>query len=115
MQSLEDDLDQAVALGEDDIARMLIRKRHPLRLSITRLEDQIEHLTAESSEMRERLTLQKLKYDELRLKVAAAREESRMAGGMFAESTSRALTPSEEEVEWELLQRKDAIGNGRVS
>jgi hypothetical protein len=98
---------------------MLIRKLHPLRLRISRLQEQIEHLEAESSEEQEGLSFQKLKYDEIRLKVATARAKDRLAGGMpervSSEGRCSTQMPSEEEIEWELLQRKDAIGNGRMT
>ena len=52
-------------------------------------------------------------------RVAAVRERSRRAGGGVDAVKIRDVRgpqePSEEEIEWELLQRKEATGSGRTS
>lgn len=118
VQALEDDLDRAVARDKDAIARMLIRKLHPLRQCVVNLETQIRLYADELVDLRERLAAQTMKYNDIRHRVAALRERSRTASGLSgALSTGAAPVPSEpseEEIEWELMQRKEATGSGRT-
>lgn len=118
VRALEEDRDRAVAGKKDDIARMLIRKLHPMRLSIANMETRIKNHTDELVEEQERLAAQTMTYDTIRLRVAAVREGSRNAigkldvlptGGAWGQQE-----PSEEEIEWELCQRKEATGCGRT-
>jgi len=119
VQALEEDLDLAVAREKDDIARMLIRKLHPMRQCIANMETRMNDHKTELAEAQARLVAQTMTYDDIRQRVAAVRERSRTANGMRdALSIGAALSPpepSEEEIEWELLQRKEATGSGRTS
>jgi phage shock protein A len=112
-QKLEDDLDLAVRKEKDDIARMLIRKRRSLQGSCEQLKHQIEALTQENSGLSEVLARQRLQYDQLKVKVAAFRQQVPSDGFddiITAEGPSQAWrAPTEEEVELELLQRKEAL------
>lgn len=118
VQALEEDLDLAVARGKDDIARLLIRKRHPMRQCVANMETRISDHTNELAEEQERLAAQTVAYDDIRHRVAAVRERSRRADGILdAVKIGGALSsqePSEEEIEWELIQRKEAAGSGRT-
>ena len=118
VQALEDDLDRAVARNKDAIARMLIRKLHPLRQCVVNLEAQIRQYADELAELRERLAAQTMTYEDIRHRVAALRERSRTASGLSGAFSSEVVPgssePSEEEIEWELLQRKEATGAGRT-
>jgi phage shock protein A len=116
VQNLEDDLDLAVRRAKDDIARMLIRKRRSLKGSCQQLKDQIEFLTQEKSRLSETVARQRLQYDQLKVKVATFRQQVQSEGfdhRIFAEGPSQAWrTPTEEEIELELLQRKEACKEG---
>jgi phage shock protein A len=118
-QALEEDVDRAVARGQDDIARMLIRKLLPLRKRIDGMAYRREELETQLEEERQRLGDRHVAYDAIRLRVAAAREHAgrtaRMPDMAPAEAELRRWPPSEEEIEWELLQRKEAAGEGRTT
>ncbi len=119
LQHLEEDLDRAVARGREDIARMLIRKVFPLRKSMALMARRMEETAQHLAEEQDRLGAQRLAYDETRHRVATARERARstpLAPDMDpVEVEGHQWVPSEEEIEWELLQRKEAAGSGRAT
>lgn len=119
LQALEDDLDLAVARGKDDIARMLIRKLFPMRQRVACMTRRLEEMTGRLDEERDRLGVQRLTYDDTRQRVAAVRERARNAGVMSdlgpIGMRSLQLAPSEEEIEWELMQWKEATSSGRTA
>lgn len=116
VQKLENDLDLAVRKEKDDIARMLIRKRRSLQGSCEQLKHQTETLTQEKSSLFETLARQRLQYDQLKVKVATFRQQARSEGfdGIIAadEPSQAWRTLTEEEIELELLQRKEAVQKG---
>jgi phage shock protein A len=122
VQKLDNDLDLAVRREKDDIARMLIRKRRSLQGSCEQLKLQLETQTRENSSLSETLARQRLQYDQLKIKVAVFRQQARPKGFddilafediVAPEGPSQAWrTPTEEEVELELLQRKEALQEG---
>ena len=119
LHGLEEDLDRAVARGRDDIARMLIRKVFPLRKSMAQMVQRMEETAQHLEEEQERLGTQRLAYDETRHRVVVARERVRRTTPMPdmgpTEAGEHPWAPSEEEIEWELLQRKEAAGSGRTT
>jgi len=119
LQALEEDLDLAVARGKDDIARMLIRKLFPMRKRVACMTQRLEEMTGQLDEERDRLGVQRLAYDDTRQRVAAARERARNAEAMADMEPIGMrlpqLAPSEEEIEWELMQRKEAASFGRTA
>ena len=118
-QALEEDLDRAVARDRDDIARMLIRKLLPVRKRLATIAGRLEATTQRLDEERDRLGAQRRAYDEIRQRVAAARDRARSAALMpdraATEAGEHRWSPSNEEVEWELLQRKDNLCTGRAT
>jgi phage shock protein A len=116
VQKLENDLDLAIRKKKDDIARMLIRKRRSLQGTCEQLKHQVETLTQENSRLSEVLARQRLQYDQLKVKVAAFRqqEQTEEFGDEITANghpqTWRA--PTNEEIELELLQRKEAMQEG---
>jgi predicted nuclease with TOPRIM domain len=92
---------------------MLIRKRRSLQGSCEQLKHQIEALTQENSSLSELLARQRLQYDQLKVKVAAFRQQVQSEGGdditAAKEPYQAWRTPTEEEIELELLQRKEAL------
>jgi phage shock protein A len=119
VHKLENDLDLAVRKEKDDIARMLIRKRRSLQGSCEQLKHQIEALTQENSRLSEILARQRLQYDQLKVKVAAFSQQASSEGFddvIAPEGVSQAWrAPTEEEIELELLQRKEAMQEGGVT
>jgi phage shock protein A len=118
LQGLEADLERAVARNKDAIARMLIRKRFPLRETVKNLAHQLNAMAEKLAAEQERLDAQGRAYDETRHRVAATRERRRGAEPLphwgLAAGTPPSV-PSEEEIEWELLQCKEAAASGRAS
>jgi phage shock protein A len=118
VKKLEADRDLAVAKEKDDVARMLIRKCHPLRLWVAIGEAQCRTFAEDLADERERLAEQTVTYETLRLRVAAVRERSRekrvTIGAASIDASPNSFQPSEEEIEWELLQLKEALASGRT-
>jgi len=119
VQKLEQDLDLAVRKEKDEIARMLIRKRRALQGGCEQLQCQLEILTEEKAKLGQTLERQRLQYDELKIKAAVycrqaeQRQFEEPAAAVDASFAWQA--PSEEEIELELLQRKDALRQGGAS
>ncbi len=115
-QKLEQDLDLAVGKEKDEIAKMLIRKRHTLQGGCGQLRHQLETLKEEKDKIAETLTQQRLQYDQLKVKAAVfCRQAEQRQFEEHAAPTDAAFAwqaPSEEEIELELLQRKEALGKG---
>jgi phage shock protein A len=116
---LEQDLDLAVRREKDDIARMLIRQRRTLQGGCGQLQRQLEVLTEERRQVAGTLEQQRLQYDQLKVKAAAfCRQAERRRFEDPVETLDSAFawqTPSEEEIELELLQRKEAARQGGAS
>ena len=95
---------------------MLIRKRRTLQGGCEQLQHQLEVLMEEKGKVSETLEQQRLQYDQLKVKAAAycrqaeQRQFEESPAGMDASFSWQA--PSEEEVELELLQRKEKVRQG---
>lgn len=119
IKKLDHDLDLAVSKEKDDIARMLIRKRRTLQSSCDQLTGQMVGLAEEQNALSETLGLQRMTYDQLKIKAAAFCQEAETKA--FDESAGSIdpahgwKAPTEEEIELELLQRKEALAQGGAS
>ena len=116
MEKLEKDLELAVRKDKDDIARMLIRKRRMLQAGCDGMQHQVQRIEEEEAHLAEILNQQLLQYQELKVKAAeyCNRAELRSfadAAEVKAES-GFSSAPAEEEIEIELLQRKEALKQG---
>lgn len=116
MDKLERDLILALKKEKDDIARMLIRKRRSLETGSSNLKEQMEVMMLEHTQLSETLAQQRLQYETLS---ARADTYSRQAGDRLFETASHhqagpfhAPAPSDEEIELELLTRKEALQKG---
>lgn len=118
-RKLEQDLDLAVSKEKDEIARMLIRKRRTIQGGCEQLQRQLEILMEEKRRVAETLEQQRLQYDQLKVKSAAfcrQAEQRRFEEPMEGMNAAFAWqTPSEEEIELELLQRKEAARQAGAS
>ena len=116
MKKLEKDLDLALSKEKDDIARMLIRKRRALQGSCDQLTGQRVDLTEEQGILSETLSRQRLKYDQLKIKASAFCQQAESQGfeedAAPTDSTYMWKAPTDEEIELELLQRKEAHAQG---
>ncbi len=106
------EIDTAITQQNDDIARFLIRKKkrlagqaETLRLKIEKLDDEIRGLNAETEEKR-------LRFDDLKQRASAFLRKTSpdTVTAEFDDVFPEALfsEPSDEEVELELLVRKEA-------
>lgn len=112
VKKLERDLDLAVFKERDDIARMLIRKRRTLQSTCEQLGCQQEKLEEEKMALAKTLDIQRLEYDQMKLKAASFCQQAKQ-GPMNTVVTSTVWnTPTQQEIELELLQRKEALQQG---
>lgn len=116
VQKLEKDLALAVTKEKDEIARMLIRKRRTIQGGSDQLQRQLEILMEEKSKLDQTLQQQRLQYDQLKIKAAAfcrqAEQKQYADPAATVDADYTWNTPSEEEIELELLQRKEAARQG---
>jgi phage shock protein A len=116
MAKLETDLTLAVEKEKDDIARMLIRKRRAIESACILLNEQIADATREKNQLSETLADQRLKYETLKARADAyaCRADDRLfaSGGPFDGDATHEHPPADEEIELELIRRKDACQKG---
>ena len=113
-QTLDEDLTTAVQKGKDDIARMLIKKAKPLAGLCNELAEQIATLDEELVQFKDQLSEQRLQYEQLKVRSAdffhraekQIRDKDRFE--FFSDKATGGV--SVEEVELELLKRKEALG-----
>lgn len=116
MDKLEQDLDLALKKEKDDLARMLIRRRRALETASRHLKEQAETISQENAQVSETLARQQLQYETLKAKTDMY---CRQATERLFETTPHQTVgadypdrPIEEEIELELLERKDALQEG---
>jgi phage shock protein A len=115
-EKTEQDIAVAIEKEKDDIARVLIKKLKPIAYHRDELGRHIETLDREISQLGKSVDEQRLQYEQLKLKCteffrAVEREQwEKTVSTIVPHSLSR--EPSEEEVELELLQRKETIKGG---
>lgn len=113
-QALDHDLTVAVQKGRNDIARMLIRKTKPLSGLCDALATRVASLDEDLSQYKKQLSEQRLQYEQHKIRSAEyfqriemqARENVQL--DIFSDHIPGDL--SEEEIELELLKRKEALG-----
>ncbi len=112
-RSLDNDLTVAVQKGKDDIARMLIRKTKPLVDLRDELGAQLESLDKELAHVKAHLSEQRLQYEQLKIRSTEYFHRTEMLGqkkDMHAVLANRiGAELSEEEIELELLKRKEQL------
>jgi phage shock protein A len=114
--NLEQELMTAIHKTEDDIARLLIKKLQSLTNHREELRNYLEILEYRSSQLENCIAEQQLRYKQLRLRAEeyVRREKheqwTKIPFPMLPFSSIR--EPSEEEIELELLQRKEALKGG---
>ena len=115
-EKLERDLTLALKKEKDDIARMLIRRRRALETASIHLNEQVQSMTQEKTQLATTLADQRLQYETLKAKADAY---CRRSGDRLFEAVSHqsagdwaTIDPKDEEIELELLQRKEALQKG---
>ena len=115
-EKLDQDIEAAIDKDKDDIARLLIKKLKPLAYHREELGRHIQTLAREISLFRECVEEQRLQYEQvqIRSKEYFHRVEREQWEKTAATASSSVVTaePSEEEVELELLKRKEAAEGG---
>lgn len=113
---IEQDLTVSIEKDRDDIARMLIRKLKPMTLHKDDLHRHVEAMDKEIAQMQDTVEKQRLQYEQFQLKSKAFDHKKEQQAW---ENHLSSITPKhsshdlpEEEVELELLQRKEAIRGG---
>lgn len=113
---VEKDLEAAVSMGKDDIARFLIKKRLLLCRHLQELANHMQRLEQDIMNGQEAVAARKAQYDQVQLRASEffRSAENKEWEHMFSEiiPITTFQEPSDEEVELELLKRKknlDAI------
>jgi phage shock protein A len=118
-KSLEKDLEIALKNDKDDIGRMLIKKLKPLIGIQADRRQHIDRLSHDIKQLRENIAQQQLQYEQLQQKATEyfhrAEQKSWEDIGPVNPPGFAANDLSEEEIELELLQRKEAIKGGATS
>ena len=115
-EKLEKDIEAALKKRRDEIARSLIKKLKPMATHQEELGRHIQNLSRELTQFHGLIEEQRLQYEKLQLRAKEYfhREErerweqtiaATIPSGSFGE-------PTEEEVELELLKRKEVINGG---
>jgi phage shock protein A len=109
-RKVENDLEAAVNMGKDDIARFLIRKRLLLCRHLQELASHIKRLEQEAMNSQESVAARKMHYEKIQLRAAEffRTAENTEWEHVFSEiiPATTLQEPSDEEVELELLKRK---------
>ena len=117
--NLELDLEVAIKKDKDDIARMLIKKLKPLTRIQTERSNHIDLLNREIVEFKENIDQQRLQYEQLKQQATEyfhrIEKQNRENTWLSIPTDFRVHDLSAEEIELELLQRKEAIKGGAES
>jgi phage shock protein A len=118
-EGLEMDLEIALKNDKDDIGRMLIKKLKPLTGIQADRRRHIDRLSDDIKQLRDKIEQQQLQYEQLQQKATQYFhhvEQNRWEDFPPADLPGFAAHDlSEEEIELELLQRKEAIKGGATS
>ena len=116
LEKVEADLSLAVRKDKDEIAKMLIRKRWVLKNTNDQIGHQLQILEEEKGRVAELLASQRLQYDQLKVRADAFCRAAEQQGFEMdvpaGEGFPNWQAPSDEEVDLELLQRKEALRKG---
>ena len=114
METLEHDLTVAVRKERDDIARMLIKKIKPLENLISELTCQLKTWDDEMLRFNNQLQQQRQRYEQFKYRIAEYRHKKQMQqwekNVIDPVSDDGYGGPTDQEVDLELLKRKDALG-----
>ena len=111
--ALEHDLTVALNKSRDDIARPLIRQSQSLRHFEEHMQHHASTMAEEVDRSREELDQRRRQYARLQLEARAYFQSTRQSGaGDWVTMVNRQWEPTNEEIEIELLQRKEALKGG---
>ena len=115
-EKLDQDIRAAIEKNKDDIARLLIKKMKPLAYHREELSRHIQNLGRKIREFHKQVEEQRLQYEQLQLRAKeyshqAEREQWEKSISATVPATA-SREPTEEEVELELLKRKEVAKGG---
>ena len=105
MSRIDQDVDLALARGQDDLARAAIRKLLPLKEAGRRLSEKLGELREEEQRGKERLAIQEQELEIVKTRLGAELTAAEVNGGV--EGLERPVV-TEDDVELELLRRRPA-------
>jgi len=115
-EALDQDVTVAVRKNKDDIARMLIRKMKPLENLSDELARHLKMLDEEMIELNRHLQQQRLKYEQLKYRTTEYLQKIQMQRWekdvIDPVSNDGYEELADQEIELELLKRKDALIGG---
>jgi phage shock protein A len=116
IDKIEKDLDLSLRKEKDDIAKLLIRKQRNHKSACDQLRQQLRTLEEERQHLGRLLGEQRMQYDQLKVKTAAfcSQAEQRAFEEAHALTGGSGIlqTADEEEIELELLRRKEVLQSG---
>ena len=117
--NLEQDLEVAIRKDRDDIARKLIKKLKPLAHIQSERCSHIDRLNHDIEQFKDDVELQRLQYEQLRQQSAnffhLTEKQNEDHGWPAMQADFGVHDFSDEEIELELLQRKEALKGGAIS
>lgn len=118
-KALDHDLTVALCKNKDEIARMLLRKMKPLENMSENLTRHLEALNDEMISIKNHLKQQRLCYEQLKYRATEYLRRTQMQQWekdlVLPVSADGYGTPTEEEIELELLKRKKGLKAGSES
>lgn len=116
LTKIEEDIELAVRKEKDDIAKMLIRKRMTLQAESGHLANQQQQLEEDAQRLGSVLVDQQNRYERLKIQTAAycRQVEQNIADPTdpFGDAFGGAAGVTDQEVELELMRRKEAAAQG---
>ena len=113
-EALDHDLTVAVRKNKDDIARMIIRKMKPLENLSDELTCHLKTLDEELIELNSHLQQQRLRYEQLKYRTTEYLQKTQVQRWqkdvIDPVSDDGLAEPADQEIELELLKRKEALG-----
>ncbi len=114
LKKTNSDIDSAIKKGKDDIAKFLIKKEIPLSRHIKDIEGHIKNLDIDLENARQAYESRKLDYERLKLKSREYLRKEEKSTGIFHEFFKEPYQDvRDEEIELELLKRKENITGGK--
>ena len=117
-EKLDDDVTAAIQKNKDDIARMILKKVKQASNHRDELKRQLDGFDRVLEQLKICVAEQRLQYDQLQLRsrayVRAVRQDE-WGQTVAVAANGFGKEPSDEEIELELLKRKDTVKGGATS
>ena len=117
LEALENDLMVAVRKEKDDIARMIIRKIKPLENVVENLGGQLKTMDEDVTQLHSQLQQQRQIFEQFQYRASEYRHKIQMQ--QWEKDTIDPVPhdsfggPTDQEIELELIKRKDALAESR--